>query len=162
VLSGRGLCDELITRPVEYYRMWCVAGCGLETWPRPTQSSRADDVDDCLNIDCNARRTIPQAVNRQSLVTDTRVRSQTSPSKNYGGQSDIGIVLSPSTSAFRRHYHFTNAPYWIELFNNSCVPRSNWKVSSTMQLSEKTEPDPVHPSSQWRSVSEDFNNCHLF
>ena len=24
VLSGRGLCDELITRPEESYRMWCV------------------------------------------------------------------------------------------------------------------------------------------
>jgi hypothetical protein len=24
VLSGRGLCDELVTRPEEYYRVWCV------------------------------------------------------------------------------------------------------------------------------------------
>jgi hypothetical protein len=24
VLSGRGLCDELITRPEETYRVWCV------------------------------------------------------------------------------------------------------------------------------------------
>jgi hypothetical protein len=24
VLSGRGLCDELGTRPEESYRMWCV------------------------------------------------------------------------------------------------------------------------------------------
>jgi hypothetical protein len=29
VLSGRGLCDELITRPEESYRMWCVV-CDLE------------------------------------------------------------------------------------------------------------------------------------
>jgi hypothetical protein len=39
VLSGRGLCDELITRPEEHYRLWCVVGCDLETsrmrriWP---------------------------------------------------------------------------------------------------------------------------------
>jgi len=39
VLSGRGLCDELITRPEESYRKWCVAVCDLETsrlrrsWP---------------------------------------------------------------------------------------------------------------------------------
>jgi hypothetical protein len=38
VLSGRGLCDELITRPEESYRLWCVV-CDLETsrmrrpWP---------------------------------------------------------------------------------------------------------------------------------
>jgi len=30
VLSGRGLCDELITRPGESYRLWCVVGCDLE------------------------------------------------------------------------------------------------------------------------------------
>ena len=31
VLSGRGLLDELITRPEESYRMWCVVVCDLET-----------------------------------------------------------------------------------------------------------------------------------
>jgi len=39
VLSGRGLCDELITRPEESYELWCVVVCDLETsrmrrpWP---------------------------------------------------------------------------------------------------------------------------------
>ena len=39
VLSARGLCDELITRPEEFYRLWCVVVCDLETsrmrraWP---------------------------------------------------------------------------------------------------------------------------------
>jgi len=39
VLAGRGLCDELITRPEESYRLWCVVVCDLETsrmrrpWP---------------------------------------------------------------------------------------------------------------------------------
>ena len=30
VLSDRGLCDELITRPKESYRLWCVV-CDQET-----------------------------------------------------------------------------------------------------------------------------------
>jgi len=30
-LSGRGLCDELITRPEESYRLCCVVVCELET-----------------------------------------------------------------------------------------------------------------------------------
>jgi len=30
-LSGRGLCDEPITRPEESYRLWCVVVCDLET-----------------------------------------------------------------------------------------------------------------------------------
>ena len=38
MLSGRGLCGELITRPEESYRMCCVIVCDLETsrmrpWP---------------------------------------------------------------------------------------------------------------------------------
>ena len=39
VLSGRGLCDELITRPEESYRLCCVLVCDLQTscmrrsWP---------------------------------------------------------------------------------------------------------------------------------
>jgi len=31
VLSGRGLGDELITRPEESYRLWSVVVCDLET-----------------------------------------------------------------------------------------------------------------------------------
>ena len=30
VLSGRGLCDELITRPEKSYRLWCAIVCDLE------------------------------------------------------------------------------------------------------------------------------------
>ena len=39
VLSGRGVCDELITRPEESYRLRCVVVCDLEAsrmrrpWP---------------------------------------------------------------------------------------------------------------------------------
>jgi hypothetical protein len=35
VLSGRGLCDELIIRPEESHRLWCVVVCNLTTsWTR--------------------------------------------------------------------------------------------------------------------------------
>ena len=30
VLSGTGLCDELITLSEESYRLWCVVECDLE------------------------------------------------------------------------------------------------------------------------------------
>ena len=44
VLSGSGLCDGLITRPEESYRLWCVVVCDLEpSWlrrPWPTEGSR--------------------------------------------------------------------------------------------------------------------------
>jgi hypothetical protein len=46
VLPGRGLCDELITRPEESYRLWCVVVCDLETsrmrpWPALGRSATA-------------------------------------------------------------------------------------------------------------------------
>jgi hypothetical protein len=45
LLSGRDLCDELITRPEEPYRLSCVVVCDLETsWmrrPWPTGGCRA-------------------------------------------------------------------------------------------------------------------------
>jgi hypothetical protein len=45
VLSGRGLCDELVPRPEESYRVWCVFECNREVskmWrPRRTRGCRA-------------------------------------------------------------------------------------------------------------------------
>ena len=47
VLSARGLCDELITRPEESYRLWWVVVCNLETsrmgkpWPALGRSATA-------------------------------------------------------------------------------------------------------------------------
>jgi len=39
VLSGGGLCDELITRPEESYRLWSVAICDRETSSTRSQIS---------------------------------------------------------------------------------------------------------------------------
>ena len=44
MLSGRGLCDALITRPEESYRMWRVVVCDLESsrmrpWPALCRSA---------------------------------------------------------------------------------------------------------------------------
>jgi len=40
VLSGRSPWDELITRPEESYRLWCVVVCDLETsWMRRSWST---------------------------------------------------------------------------------------------------------------------------
>jgi hypothetical protein len=39
VLSGRGLCDKLATRPEKSYRLWCVLVCFIETsWTRSQTS----------------------------------------------------------------------------------------------------------------------------
>ena len=43
MLSGKGLCDELITRPEESHRLWCFVVCDLET----SQVSRSWPNGDC-------------------------------------------------------------------------------------------------------------------
>ena len=54
VMSGRGFCDELITRPEESYRRWCVILCDLETSrmrrPWPTGGCRAKNKQIYMHI----------------------------------------------------------------------------------------------------------------
>ena len=54
VLSGRGLCDELINRSEESYWLWCVVVCDLETsWMRRpwlTGGYSAKNKQMCLRI----------------------------------------------------------------------------------------------------------------
>ena len=61
MLSGRGLCDEVITRPEESYRLWCVVVCDLETskmrrpWPAlgrsATENKRCNEFEQMINSD---------------------------------------------------------------------------------------------------------------
>jgi len=83
VLSGRGLCDELITRP-ESCRLWCVVVCDLETsWIRrlwPTGGCRAPspppkkNVSRCFSsaLHCGIRRSMSS----QSTWHMSRKKSQ--------------------------------------------------------------------------------------
>ena len=63
VLSGSGLCDELITRPEESYRLWCVVVCDLENlkneeamtrfgWQRHKKSADQirSDLSHCISV----------------------------------------------------------------------------------------------------------------
>jgi len=45
VLSGRGLCDELITRPEESYRLCCVVVCDLENLKNEEAMTRVGTQD---------------------------------------------------------------------------------------------------------------------
>jgi hypothetical protein len=50
-----------------------------------------------------------QAVSRQPLTAEARVRSRVSPCVIFGGQSGTGTGLSPSTSVFPCQFHSTGA-----------------------------------------------------
>jgi len=58
VLSGRGLCDELIPRPEESYRLWRVIVCSLGTScmrrPWPIGGCRASNKHEAKYFSCTA------------------------------------------------------------------------------------------------------------
>jgi hypothetical protein len=60
VLSGRGLCDGLITRPEESYRLWCVVVCDQETSKNEDVKARYRAVENTTTVGCNARKTNKQ------------------------------------------------------------------------------------------------------
>jgi hypothetical protein len=57
VLSGRGLCDGLITRPEESYRLWRVIVCDQETSKNEEAKARYQAVENTTTMGCNARKT---------------------------------------------------------------------------------------------------------
>jgi hypothetical protein len=59
VLSGRGLCDELITRPEGSYRLWRVVVCDHET-SRMRRLKPARDCEKYNQKGCNAKKTNKQ------------------------------------------------------------------------------------------------------
>ena len=66
VLSGRGLSVDLITRPQESYRLWCVIVCDLETsrkrrpWPTERLSCQKK-LDSGCNLNCSVIEELKQS-----------------------------------------------------------------------------------------------------
>ena len=68
-LSGRGFCDELITRPEESYQLWCVVVCYLEkqtSWMRRPRSTRGGGLwrQKKKNVPCMMRNSLGTPVCR--------------------------------------------------------------------------------------------------
>jgi hypothetical protein len=59
VLSGRGLCDQLITLRKESYRLWCVVVCDLET----SRMRRSWPTGDCRVKNKQTAPTMPTQFN---------------------------------------------------------------------------------------------------
>ena len=57
VLSGRGLCDGLITRPEESYRLWRVVVCDQEISNNEEDKARYWAVENKTTLGCNAKKT---------------------------------------------------------------------------------------------------------
>jgi hypothetical protein len=63
VLSGRALCDGLITRPDESYRMWRVVVCDQGTSKNEEAKVCYRAVENTTTMDCNTRKTNKQQAN---------------------------------------------------------------------------------------------------
>jgi hypothetical protein len=63
VLSGRGLCDGLITRPEEFYRLWRVVVCDQETSKNEEAKTRYRAVENTTTMGCNAKKTNKPNIN---------------------------------------------------------------------------------------------------
>ena len=67
VLSGRGLCDRLITRPEESYRLWRVVVCDQETSKNEEAKARYRAAENTTTMGCNARKTNKQNFKKKRL-----------------------------------------------------------------------------------------------
>ena len=104
VLSGRGLCVWLITRPEESYRVWC-AECDFQTTTvmRPI---RAVNTWEKINL-VNER---PWCI-LLTLTTEVRVQSRANICGISGRQNGSWRWLLASTVLFIFRYYFINASH---------------------------------------------------
>jgi len=113
VLSGRGLCDELITRPEEFYRLWCIVVCDLETsrmrrlWPALGRSATGN------NNNNNNNNNIRMNTELQDVTTSCTIKS-----------SRIIIPLWWEQVRSKRPHIYQaihDIPYSIHLHRHRCV-----------------------------------------
>ena len=64
VLSGRGLCDELIIRPEESYRLRCVVVCDLENLKNEEAMTRVGSQRHSKNKKSNSDNCASYSVSR--------------------------------------------------------------------------------------------------
>jgi aspartate ammonia-lyase len=75
VLSGKGLCDGLITSPEESYRLWCVVVCDKET----SKTRRLNPLlgyENTTTMGCNARKTNKQIRRLEKITCTDRVKNE--------------------------------------------------------------------------------------
>ena len=68
VLSG-SLCDELITRPEEFYRLWCVVVCDLENLKNEEAMTRVGSQRHSKN-----KKTVTNYVSRSAAFSSVQFR----------------------------------------------------------------------------------------
>ena len=109
-LSGRGLCDELITRPKDSYRLWRVVVCDLETsWMR-----RSWPTGGCCPKNKTNKRKNPSACTRrlEKAVILSNIVQNLSPSKFVGLHAYVNYVLHLINIQLNALLQPLGLPYW--------------------------------------------------
>ena len=108
VLSGRGLCDELITSPEESYRLWCVVVCDVETsimrLPRPAIGRSATKKKVCAALSfCFASLSVNLlyilVVNKGENVILVLIPSKTNSGENLPTTASFQILSNFQSSS---------------------------------------------------------------
>jgi hypothetical protein len=139
VLSGRGLCDELITRLEESYRLWCVVVCDQDTsWTRKPEIAlgcSARDNNNCLLFSISLFCTM---TNKCIII------SQIIKLQHYS-------ILTRHTQAACNQYlaklHKYFKLYVWYIFNWNCVD-TRWQHSSTHLHTNSTQNNTMRPNTQ--------------
>jgi hypothetical protein len=94
VLSGRGLCDELITHPEDSYRLCCVVVCHLETsrigapYIYDISSLRVKQVAEFMSLTLN-----PTELEAISVPYPYRAYSNVKKTKTQGGNIQVYVLV---------------------------------------------------------------------
>jgi len=129
-LSGRGLCDELITRPEESYRLCCVVACDLET--SRTGAPYIYDISSLkVNIICpstpgSSEWSLPHRFPHQNPV-----RTPLSHSHATCPSLSIFSILSPKQYLVSSTHH--TVPYYVA-FSTPLLVTSSLQGSNISQV----------------------------
>ena len=122
VLSGRGLCDELITRSEESYRLWCVV-----VWSKNLVKMRSHTQS--VVIEPNTTR-ITGSISYKPLISDISVLIVCNKT---GGtiKGDIKIVTNTISSMMVFNHSLLNmfSIGWYQAGANSYTPQKLIKIS---------------------------------
>jgi len=125
VLSGRVLCDGLISRPEESYRMWCVVVCDLETsrmrrpWPALGRSATEEKYISIFSGFCSL-----------AFITQIWMKANTFPTKQKQ------TYLQPFTIYIQMKY--VNWKENVDVFTNSALCPHHTEVNQSAHCSKHT------------------------
>ena len=94
VLSRRGLCDELITRTEESYRLWCVVVCDLENLKNEEAMTRVGSQRHSKKNGCFYDQISPNSRHTLKNHKQGRIKSQGSQLHNSLDSSPRGLCLA--------------------------------------------------------------------